>query len=244
MLKAVSRDLNLTERATQQLQDLIVDRSFKPGDRLPSENEMAKMLGVSRTVVREAIRSLSAQGLVESRAGSGIYVQGLSYDVMKAPMALLFRSQVLSVEDVIEARELLEIKIAGLAAERAKPADLDALKGTIRTLARRKLTHREFAEADVAFHQYLAKAAANPLISALANSINGLMLEIRMRSIALDGEFAVQKAILYHSEILKQVKARNVEGARSEMAKHLGEARDTLRRAHVSLAKEWTGERG
>jgi GntR family transcriptional regulator, transcriptional repressor for pyruvate dehydrogenase complex len=67
MLQTVTRDQTLTERARQQFEELIVSGKLRPGDRLPSESEMGKMLGVSRTVVREAVRLLSAKGLVEAR---------------------------------------------------------------------------------------------------------------------------------------------------------------------------------
>src|SRR5690348_10925383 len=109
IFKTVARDLSLTERTKQQLEDLIVSQKLQRGERLPAEGEMAKMLGVSRTVVREAIRSLEARGLVESRTGSGIYVKPLDHQIVQEPIGLLLRSASLSVEDILEVREMLDV---------------------------------------------------------------------------------------------------------------------------------------
>ena len=83
------REQTLTERAQRQLEELIVAGKIKPGDRLPSESQMGKMLGVSRTVVREAVRLLSARGLVDVKTGSGIYVRELNSIMMSDPIDLL-----------------------------------------------------------------------------------------------------------------------------------------------------------
>src|ERR1035438_8293570 len=75
MFKAVERNLSLTERTEQQLGQLIVDQSLRSGERLPPQDELAERLGVSRTVIREAVRFLTAKGLLEARRGSGVYVR-------------------------------------------------------------------------------------------------------------------------------------------------------------------------
>src|SRR5437764_14918137 len=101
MLKAVTRDVSLTARAERQLEDLIVEGSVQPGERLPSENDMARELGVSRTVVREAVRLLTARGLVEARNGSGIYVRALGAELVRGPMDLLLRARGLTGEQLL-----------------------------------------------------------------------------------------------------------------------------------------------
>lgn len=232
MFKSVTRESTLTERTRQQVEGLIVDGALKAGDRLPSEKELTEKLGVSKTVVREAIRTLAAKGLVEVRAGSGTYVRDFGLDVMKEPMSLLLKSRALKVEDIREVREVLEVKIAGLAAERAQADDIEAMTGTIRSLSKRKLTSTEFAEIDVAFHNCLAAAANNPLFTALADSLNEVMIEVRVQAFGVLGEArSVRDAIFYHSRILERVKARDPDGARRAMEEHLAQGQQVLRQA-------------
>ena len=134
MLKAVSRDMTLADQVRQQLENLIVGDSILPGDRLPSEKTMSAKMGVSRSVVREAIQQLTAQGLVETRTGSGIYVRALGTHLVTEPMNLLLRSHRFGTEEILEVREVLEVTIAGLAAERAQPTDIEAMQSTLDAL--------------------------------------------------------------------------------------------------------------
>jgi GntR family transcriptional regulator, transcriptional repressor for pyruvate dehydrogenase complex len=236
MLKAVSRDMTLADQVRQQLENLIVGDSILPGDRLPSEKAMSAKMGVSRSVVREAIQQLTAQGLVETRTGSGIYVRALGTHLVTEPMNLLLRSHRFGTEEILEVREVLEVTIAGLAAERAQPADIEAMQSTLEALNNPQLTPSEYAETDVAFHNRLAAAAGNPLFSFLSNSLNDVMIKVRLRAFSVDGIETARRAAHYHARILKEVAGGDVQGARLAMTEHLGEARDTLRRADTFLS--------
>jgi GntR family transcriptional repressor for pyruvate dehydrogenase complex len=167
MFQAVARPMGLTEKTERHLEELILGNSLQAGDKLPSEKDLGEQLGVSKTVVRESMRSLSAKGLVEVRAGSGTYVRKVDRELMSRPMNLLLRSGDVRPQDIHEARELLEVNIAGLAAERAEPADIAAMAETIEALKSPSITAQIFAETDVAFHRRLAEAARNPLFTVL-----------------------------------------------------------------------------
>jgi GntR family transcriptional repressor for pyruvate dehydrogenase complex len=235
IFKTVARDLSLTDRTKQQLEELIVSQKLQPGERLPAEGEMGKMLGVSRTVVREAIRSLEARGLVESRTGSGIYVKPLDHEIVQEPIGLLLRSHNLSVEDILEVREMLDVRISALAAERAQPEDIEAMEESIQVLSRLKLSAAEYAETDMAFHSRLAAAARNPLFLILTNSIGEVMLQVRLRVFSVDSSWAIERAVVHHSKILSCIKAHDPAGACREMEEDLNNSRDMLRRAAQSL---------
>src|SRR5262245_61941046 len=122
-LETVKKAPGLVEKTEVQLENLILSGVLRPKQRVPSERDLGEQLGVSKTVVREAIRSLSARGLVEVRAGSGTYVREPSQDMVSRPMALWLRSGVLTVEDVHVVRTTLEVQIAALAAQRATEPD-------------------------------------------------------------------------------------------------------------------------
>src|SRR5580658_3387357 len=87
MFKAVERNLSLTERTERQIEALIVDQSLRSGERLPPQDELSERLGVSRTVIREAVRFLIAKGLIEARKGSGVYVRAAAPSLHTAPPA-------------------------------------------------------------------------------------------------------------------------------------------------------------
>lgn len=220
LFQEVKRAPGLTERTELQLEELIVGGSLSPGDRLPSERDLGEQLGVSKTVVREAIRSLSAKGLVDVRAGSGTYIRGFDGSVMSGHMNLLLRSGKMAAEDIHEVRQALEVRIAGRAAERAEPRDIESLEETITALKAPGMTAITFAETDVAFHRRLATAARNPLFSMLAMAINDVMIEVRLR--AYDrGPEAVERALDHHTLILASVRRKDVEGTRRAMELHL-----------------------
>jgi GntR family transcriptional repressor for pyruvate dehydrogenase complex len=223
MLHTVAREQTLTQRAEQQVQDLIVTGKLKAGDRLPAESEMGKMLGVSRTVVREAVRLLSARGLVEARTGSGIYVRGVNSAMIRDPMDLLLRSRSITVEDIVEVRQLVEVHLAGLAAQRASAEDIRALEETVAELENPRLSPREYAEIDVAFHGRLAVAAGNPLFLILAQSINAVMMDPICFVYASD-KHAREDTIREHNAVLDGIKARDPGRARRAMTDFLADA--------------------
>jgi GntR family transcriptional regulator, transcriptional repressor for pyruvate dehydrogenase complex len=236
MLKVMSRDQTLTERARLQLEEHIIAGEMRPGDRLPSENEMGAMLGVSRTVVREAIRLLVATGLVEVRTGSGIYVRQLDSGVMRDPLDLLLRSRQLTIDEIIEVREAIEVRIAGLAAERAERADIEAMEEAIRLLRRTRNSPQEYAETDVLFHARLAAAARNPLFIVLSSSLNATMVGPIAQCARARGETAIEEAELDHARILDRVKAKDAEGARRAMQESLDQTRVIWQECNVEGA--------
>ncbi len=231
LFTSVANISTLTERAQLQIEELIMRGSLQAGDKLPSERELTENLGVSKTVVREAIRGLVAKGLIEVRPGSGMYVRGLTSKVISQPMKLLLQASVMDPQAIHDVRRVLEIHIAGLAAGNAHPATVEAMADTISALREPKLTARAFAQADVAFHNLLAAGCGNPLFSILADSLNDLMVDLRVRIFqTLGPAVAIERAITYHTNILDRVKAQDVAGAREAMSEHLSVSlRDQLK---------------
>ncbi len=127
MFTKVEREATLADVVSKQIQGMIVERQLMPNDRLPAERDLAEQLGVSRTVVREAVRSLTAKGLLEVvRGRGGTVVRSPTAATMSEMMALFLRGdeRALDYENLIEVRRVLETAIAGIAAERRTPEDL------------------------------------------------------------------------------------------------------------------------
>jgi GntR family transcriptional repressor for pyruvate dehydrogenase complex len=223
MFTPVARQQSLTERAAAQLERVIVEGSFRVGDRLPPERKLAEMIGVSRTVIREALRLLASKRLLEVRTGAGIFVNAPGTEIVSEPINLLLQTNGLSPEEVHEVRTELEIRIAGLAAERATESDYPAIEEAIQTLARRGLTTLEYANSDAAFHLALAKASHNRLFAILLSSLNDCLKRTRLA--AFGDPHTRERALFHHIAILEQIRAKNVQAARDAMEQHLLAAR-------------------
>jgi len=228
-IQALRREERLPERVARQLQDLIVQGVIKTGTRLPTERELAEMFGVSRTVIREAVHSLSARGLLEVRAGGGTFVSGPRMDSVTESLSLLlrFRTEGFLQEHLHEARRVLEVEIAARAAERATEEDIADLEDILRRTQEALDDRDAAAKADVEFHRALAVSTHNPLYLILLESISELLLEIRR--IALQDPEAVQLALRHHRDVFEKVKRRNPAEARQAMNSHLDQSEESLR---------------
>jgi GntR family transcriptional repressor for pyruvate dehydrogenase complex len=217
--------LSLSDKVVEQLTEAIVSRRLSPGDRLPSERDLGDKFKVSRTVVREAIRSLAARGLVRVTSGRGVEVNELGSEHVADSMRLIVRGREgLDYGKVNEVRTALEVQTAGLAAQRAKPEDVERLE-QICDEHDRSLRAGDVANAselDFQFHRELTRAADNELLLGMLDSISDVLREVRNQSMNLPhvGEDGLQA----HRRILKSVKDKNVTAARNAMTEHLAEA--------------------
>lgn len=225
----LSREPSLSSQVVDKLENYIADMQLRPGDRLPSERELGRQLGVSRTVIREAVRALMARGLLDVRAGSGTLVRAPSPESVSKSVALLLqmRDVPLDYGKIHEVRRLLEIEIVGLAAERRSDEDLKRLDVLVDEMSHIQGDRDRFAQNDVAFHITLAEAAHNELFVVLLDSLSDIMVEVRRTGFAIPG--APQHAIDYHRQISEQVRTQNVKKARALMKEHLSTSEQIFR---------------
>ncbi len=232
LYQPLRREMKLADRAMLQLQGLFAQKAFKPGDRLPSERELGERFGVSRTVIREALRGLSIQGLVEVRGGAGAFVRApsarLVSDLLGTCLLHMDTGDVTSTH-ILEMRRLLEIEMAGLAAERRDASDLTELRRVLDCMARPRVPADAWAAADVEFHRAIALASKNPLFPIVLRSIADVMMRARLVAARLPE--TPRKALFHHRRIYRALEHGSVSGAREAMAAHLLEAEDTLGRA-------------
>lgn len=225
----VERGLTLSDRVTESLLQMITSAALKPGDRLPSERDLGARLGVSRTVVREAMRSLAAKGVLEVRTGSGAVVGRV--DAKRASEAL--RLYVQSSQDgedghfdygqLDEVREMLEARVARFSAMRADKTDLAALRATHREFESARDDPEVASRLDVAFHRLIAVSTHNPLYLVMLDSIEPLLLEIRRKTLSAPGR--PSRAVEAHARILERILAKDAAGAEAAMIDHLEDSR-------------------
>jgi GntR family transcriptional regulator, transcriptional repressor for pyruvate dehydrogenase complex len=238
MFETMVREPTLTGRVVNQLEALIVDRRLQPGDRLPAINELAQQFGVSRTVIREAIGALAAKGLLEVRHGSRTMVSRPSAETVAQSMSHYLRTgrSAPDIAKVSHVRRVLEIEIAGCAAQQRTQQDLTRLETLLAEMTtivqatdNRQLYRTRYAQTDVDFHTALAYATGNDLFPMMLNSLVDVMMEVREMGFTVPG--SLEKALNFHSAIYEQVKAGNAEGARQAMRAHLLDSEEVMRQA-------------
>lgn len=222
----------LYEQIVQQIEDSIQEGALKPGDQLPAERELALQFGVSRTAVREAVKTLREKGLVEAYAGRGTFItSGTSSSIRVTLDRMMKTGQAEGTQHLAEVREILEPEIAALAATRSDEESLVEMREAVRIMDNAKLDPDAFIEADLDFHLALAEAAANPLILSLIDSIVGVLREQRMRIFKVDG--GPERGQYHHKRILEAIENRDPTGARAAMRAHLRQVREDSGNAPV-----------
>lgn len=192
----------------------------KGRSQLPTERELAVEFEVSRTVVREATKRLELQGLLEVRHGIGLRLVDKLHAPLNGALELLLPDAVQRLRQLIETRRVIEPELARLAAERAKPEHLRAMRRTQQQLEKAVDT-AEAIDADVEFHRLIAAAAGNEILELVLKSLGELGRESRRATIAVTGSKLVHE---HHGAILKQIELRKPQGAFDAMARHLAAA--------------------
>ena len=182
------------EVSPQRLSDSVVEMmlrpilagELRPGDRLPSERDLGTQFGVSRTVIREAVRSLAAKGIITARRGSGLRVAAVPPAAVTESMKLFIRgSGALDYGQAHEVRTMIEIQVAGLAAARATDADILSLRRSCDEMAGVVGDVEALSLADVDFHRRIAEITHNDLYVVLLDSIADILLDIRRATLSI-----------------------------------------------------------
>ncbi len=215
----------LYQQLVENIRQQILNDQLREGDRLPNERDLALSFGVSRTVVREAIKTLAKEGLVEVRHGIGTFIAIRTSQALSQSFDLMMMIEGgHGSNDIVEIREILEPSIAALAALRATDDDIESLKTDVRKMDASMEDMEGFVTADHSFHVTLARATHNIIIPHLLNPIVDLLHWQRKRIFYV--EQGPQSGQYYHKQILDAVIRRDSDGAREAMIAHLKQVRD------------------
>lgn len=216
----------LYQDIVEQIQRRIIQGDLKPGDRLPAERELAEDFDVSRTAVREAIKSLAEKDLIEIQVGRGTFVKVPSPDRAAETINVLLQVARGSTEHLQVARQILEVPIARLAASNRKKEHLDRLSSLIDTMESEIDSPKAFVKADTDFHGELARATSNPVLHVLIHPIISLLRD--EQTYAVDYQTALEAALTSHKEIYDHVESQNPEKAGESMRSHLEQVNEML----------------
>jgi GntR family transcriptional repressor for pyruvate dehydrogenase complex len=226
-----TRRERVSSEILRQLKSAILAGRLKPGDKLPSEKQLAQQFQSSRGSVREAIRALEQAGLLVVRpgAGGGATISDGDLRHVTDSLSTLMRLGGVSIHHLTEVRLILEPRIASLAAQRVTDAELARMKAYIGKHADAIAAGRLHATADLGFHRMLAEAAKNPLLLLLATSMADWMVEEVVARLQMDAA-TNRSNLAFHRRIYAALARRDQEGASRLMLAHVTEVQDRLGR--------------
>jgi GntR family transcriptional regulator, transcriptional repressor for pyruvate dehydrogenase complex len=220
------RKTKVYEEVASQIERLILDGALQPGDKLPPERELAGRFQVSRSAVREAIRTLELLGLVEPRPGEGTIVRVPSLEFLLNPLANIISQKRDLVAELLDVRKMIEPPLAARAAMHASAEDIAHLESILRR-QEEKVQRREFAvEEDSEFHYTIARAAKNTVILKVLDTMMDLLRESRERSLQVAGR--LDRSVAGHRRIYAAIERRDPAAAEEAMRRHIAEIEDVI----------------
>ncbi len=214
-----------TADAIRTIKDMILDGRLAPGQRLPAERALCEALGVSRPTVREAIRSLQAMNIVESRHGAGTFVSSLSTEELLRPLQFAMSLAEGGLEHLFEVRLLLEPGAAALAAERATPDQIAGLRDCARRAEQEAAVDADaMVRLDAELHERIVEASGNPLLQHLWSATKALGVESRRYTVRLPE--VPPHTVTEHVAIAEAVAGGDAAAARAAMEAHITRVRD------------------
>lgn len=232
-MTALRRRETLTSQLVKSLTGRVANGVLKPGDKLPSEQELIEEFGVSRTVVREAISSLRAAGLVATQQGVGAFVLQAAAEPFRIDETSL--DLIKEVINVLELRIALEAEAAALAAQRRRPEQVDGMRAALDRMEAAIEASEDAVASDLEFHQIIAESTGNAHFTHLFGYLGALMIPRArvqtFRFFADDRTEYLRRVNREHEDIYQAIARQDADAARSAMRLHLSNSRERLRKA-------------
>lgn len=198
----------------------LIDRGqLKPGDRLPAERELAVQIGVSRPSVRAGLRALAAMGVVFSRHGAGTFIRSGPPTLGSEPLSFLAALHGFTRDEMFEARRVLEVGVAGLAAEHATGEHLATIAEEITGMFASLADPLAFLRHDIRFHRAVAAASGNPILASLVEMVSALFYEQRRKTAGRARD--LRESAEMHRTIYNALRLHDPQRAREMMNDHL-----------------------
>src|SRR5438477_3576943 len=230
----------MAEQVVIQVRDMIREGKLRPGDRLPPERELAKRLGISRASLRHGLRFLAAIGVLTSRHGSGTYIAEGPPALDSEPLRMLAELHRFTPDEMFEARKLLEVGLAGLAAQHAQPDHMAVMAEEVTEMYATLDDPQEYLVHDIRFHRAVAAASGNQILAALMNMVSTAMYERRRATVQRATD--LKESAEFHRKIYRLIRAHKSDEARAAMNEHLELAQRAFASEETSRAEEAKAE--
>ena len=221
----VIRRNKVYEEVAKQIERLIL-KKLKPGDKLPSERELAEMLQVSRSSIRDAIRGLELMGLVEPRQGAGTIVRELSAESVVNPFANSLKHQRDQISELLDFRKMLEPPLAARAATHATDDEIAEMEEILQRQENKMALGEAAVAEDTEFHYSIALASGNTVVLKVLDVVMDLLRDTRERSLQVEGR--AQRSLAGHRRILAAIKRRDAESAKAAMRRHVEDVEEIV----------------
>ena len=216
-LGTVKRE-GLTEQLIQKLSALVLRGTMASGEQLPPERELAEMLGVSRSSLRQALKALQAMGVLEVRHGSGTYLSPDAREILSVPSRVLVPLRGFSQAELFEVRRALEAESAAAAAERANHEDLAKIRLELQGMQESRHDRHAYGKHDLGFHQAIAAASGNRFFIWFLAVANRLLYQAMLRR---PKQRNLDRSVKEHEDILRAIESRDPDLARRTMLHHV-----------------------
>ncbi|EGW36019.1 FadR/GntR family transcriptional regulator [Desulfosporosinus sp. OT] len=219
----ITKPQRTSHEVLKQINSLIIKEKLRPGDRLMGEREMAGELGVSRTTLREALRTMEFLGWVEIKPGGGTFIRDAQLNEVISPLALALSVEPTRIEELWETRITLEVECAGLAALRATETDLQRISQALRDMQSQLHDLDAYAKEDMRFHFLVTQASQNSMMNRLLQTFVIHILELIKKAgpIRFSHDIGGLCTIQEHISIYEAIVSHNAEQARILMKNHL-----------------------
>lgn len=217
----IKQNVPLSKKVEEQLKKAIFQNVYSPGERLPSELELVKIFGVSRTSIREALRMLAGQGFVVINGRNGVKVSEIDLQNVVNPFSLLLKQKFGESSHLYlkQVRRMIEPEIAKLAALKRSDEDVKILENTLNEMKERKNNPQLMIEYDIEFHKQLTIASGNPILPIILEPIFRLLPEFISENFKLTR--APEISIKQHEEILMGIKNKDPKATFKAMTEHM-----------------------
>jgi GntR family transcriptional repressor for pyruvate dehydrogenase complex len=214
-----SKSNSRIDHASQTLTKYIMNKKVVAGDFLPSEHELCKQMGVSRSTLREAVSILESKGMVKRLHGQGVQIVNESHRATTDMLQLLVKRNGLTIQELIEVRNIIEVQAAELAAERATATDRQLIKNALQIMQSENVTLAEYAKADIEFHVAVAQATHNSVLVLIIETIRPLLHDVILAT--LKSNSRPEQSLHYHEKIFSAIESGDRKKASRAMTEHL-----------------------
>ncbi|MDQ2921325.1 MAG: FadR family transcriptional regulator [Acidobacteriota bacterium] len=212
-----------TELVVQRIKELLQNGALKAGSRLPTERELAGMLGISRPTLRTALKALSVMGVINARPGAGTFIADSLPEIFSQPLHFMTLISNTGISDIFQARLIIEPGLAEVAAKNVSDAHLNAITREIQAMRDALGDIEKFLKHDLLFHQTISRAAGNELMSSIIDTILQLLFQLRGQKHTSEAD--LQEAIAWHERIYRALERRDGKRAKELMSSHLRTSR-------------------
>lgn len=211
--------LNLSQIVSERIKEYIVKNKLEAGRKLPSEKQFVDMLDVSRTVVREALKSLETLGIVRIKSGDGIYVNQVSLRPVIDQVSFQWLDDQKRMKELLATRRILELGAIEMAIEKYDLDLIEQMEACNEQMEIKMKSKQSSLEEDLQFHRLLFKATGNDTFFELSEVITEFFTAIR--KVHLSQAEALGKSLQEHQNIVRYIKEKNLKEAKWEMEQHL-----------------------